>query len=83
MAPIWKIWIAGLLVADTLAAIGLWRRKRWGAALFVLIAVAQLLVYGPLCKSCSRQRFLIYFHAVTLAIYAVLIVAERLRHRRS
>ncbi len=77
MSPTWKLWILYLLVADLLAAIGLWKLKRWGINLFLFIATIQVISYSGLIDTFKNQMFLILFHVLTLAIYFVLVFWQR------
>ncbi|RYZ77465.1 MAG: hypothetical protein EOP05_01690 [Proteobacteria bacterium] len=79
MSPIWKVWIGYLLVADTAAAIGLWRGKPWGVNLFLLIAVSQLIAYLSFKSIFGDQQFLVIFHFVTIGTYLGLVAYSRLR----
>ncbi|HEY8271434.1 MAG TPA: AbiV family abortive infection protein [Pseudobdellovibrionaceae bacterium] len=69
MDSIWKTWILFLAAADLAAAVGLWRGKRFGEILFVLVAVCQLFAYLCFKSFFGNQTFLVIFHFVTLAVY--------------
>jgi hypothetical protein len=76
----WKGWIVYLLIADALAAIGLWQRKRWGTGCFLVVAASQLLVYGTSRWGRRHEWPLLVFHIVTVTIWAALALrARRLR----
>jgi hypothetical protein len=61
----WKIWIIYLMLADILASVGMWQQKRWGVALFLVIASSQLIAYLWFKEYFGDQSFLIGFHIVT------------------
>ena len=65
----WQVWVVYLMVADFLASIGLWMRKKWGIALFVLIATSQLVAYIGFKTYFGDQTFLVTFHVITLLFY--------------
>ena len=69
MDSIWKVWIVYLTIADLVAAVGLWRQKRFGDVLFVLVAVSQLIAYLGFKDIFSNQDMLIVFHVAALTIY--------------
>lgn len=73
MSPLWKGWILYLLCADLLAAIGLWLRTRWGAGLFLMIALSQLVAYGWFPHVFGPQSFLIGFHLISVGLFLVLV----------
>lgn len=72
MDPLWKFWIVFLFVFDTLAAIGLFKKKLWGEILFLLIAVSQLVAYIQFKNIFGNQDFLVNFHIVCIVLYAIL-----------
>lgn len=82
MSPQWKVWTAYLLIADVIAAIGLWRQATWGIAAFLVISLSQLVAYLGFRSIFGDQTFLIFFHLVTLLIYFSMNLAPRLRARR-
>ena len=76
MSTGWKIWIVILLMADFPAAIGLWFGKTWAIALFILIAVAQLIAYVGFRGFFGEQSLLIVFHVVSLVLFAFLSIRQ-------
>lgn len=76
---VWKAWILYLMVVDIIAAIGLWQRKSWGVALFLLVAISQLTAYIGFIGFFGRQYSLIAFHFVTLALYACVMWRDKKR----
>lgn len=72
MDPPWKSWIVFLFVFDTLAAIGLFKKKLWGEILFLLIAVSQLVAYIQFKDIFGNQDFLVNFHIVCIVLYTAL-----------
>ena len=72
MDALWKAWIIYLAIFDGIAAVGLWSGKAWGTALFVMIAVSQLIAYLGFKDIFDDQSFLIYFHITTLAGWALI-----------
>jgi len=69
MSTVWRTWIVFLLVADSIAALGLLSRKRYGEYCFLTVAAAQLIAYIGFMDIFGKQYFLISFHIVTLAVY--------------
>lgn len=65
----WKIWIIFLLVGDAIASFGLWRYKKYGEYLFLLISFSQLIAYGCFEDFFGDQTVLIVFHFVCLVAY--------------
>jgi hypothetical protein len=69
----WKLWILFLLIADLLAAIGLWKLKQWGVYLFLLIATTQIIAYYGFFETIKNQNFLLVFHVLTVTSYFTLV----------
>ncbi|WP_413582383.1 hypothetical protein [Bdellovibrio sp. HCB288] len=69
MSFVWKAWILYLFAMDIVAAVGLWRRKNWGVALFLVVAASQLIAYIGFMNIFGHQYSLIAFHFITLALY--------------
>lgn len=65
----WQIWTVYLTIMDLAAAFGLWRQKRWGSRLFLIVASSQLVIYLVFINKFGRQDFLVGFHLVTIIIY--------------
>ena len=72
MTSIWKIWTVFLIIADAIAAVGLWKGKLIGECAFLLVAITQLLVYSVFLSYFGNQQELILFHSITICIYMVL-----------
>ncbi len=72
MDLVWRAWIVYLLVADSAASVGLWRQKRWGVALFLVVAVSQIIAYTGFTGVFGNQLFLVLFHLTTLGFYGIL-----------
>lgn len=72
MDSIFKTWIVYLLIGDSVAAIGLWRLKKFGEITFLIIAASQLIAYGFFKSIFGNQILLIVFHVVTISIYLFL-----------
>ncbi|WP_374033268.1 DUF6163 family protein [Bdellovibrio bacteriovorus] len=83
MSFVWKSWILYLLVLDLVAAVGLWQRKSWGTALFLVVAMSQLIAYLGFRNIFGRQDTLIVFHVITLAVFVVLRTMEYRSTRRT
>lgn len=81
MNTLWKSWIIYLLVFDTLAAIGLCRKKIWGDILFLFIASSQLIAYTKFNAIFGNQDFLITFHVVCIILYTILKTLDFWRHK--
>lgn len=79
MSLTWRIWIIYLVIFDAIAAIGLWRRTKWGIAAFLLIALSQLIAYLAFQSIFGEQTFLIVFHLATLLAFLALKVLPSLR----
>lgn len=75
----WKVWTVYLLIADLVAAIGLWKQKSWGIALFLLIGCTQLLAYIGFRSYFGDQSFLIGFHIITVGTFVLLSARARCR----
>lgn len=75
MSPIWKAWIIFLIVFDPIAALGLWTRRWWGVATFLIVAISQLIAYVGFTSVFGSQPFLIMFHCITLIIFFALRLA--------
>lgn len=73
----WKSWIFYLCIFDFIAAVGLWRQKRWGTVLFTMIALSQLVAYLGFQSFFGSQNFLVGFHVLTLAIFIFLFFRNR------
>ena len=72
MDSILKTWIVYLLIGDFVAAVGLWRCKKFGEITFLIIAVSQLIAYGIFESVFGDQTLLIIFHLVTVFLYEFL-----------
>ena len=72
MDSLWKTWIVYLTIGDSIAAVGLWRSKKYEEVTFMIVAVSQLIAYGIFKSVFGDQTFLIFFHALTILIYGVL-----------
>lgn len=81
MNTIWKSWIIYLLVFDTLAAIGLFRKRIWSEFLFLFIALSQLVAYTMFKDIFGDQDFLITFHWVCIILYAALKTLKSWRRK--
>ena len=68
----WKLWIVYLFIADTIASYMLWQKRETGERLFVFIATSQLFAFTFFAHYFGNQNFLVFFHGVTLTIYAAL-----------
>jgi hypothetical protein len=77
----WKIWTIYLMIVDLIAAIGLWRQKTWGIALFLLIACSQLVAYIGFSAYFGNQPFLVGFHALSLLLFILIASSMRLKAR--
>ena len=77
MDSVWKAWIIFLFIADLIAAVGLWKRARWGIGTFLLVASAQLIAYLGFRRFFGDQWFLVGFHAVTVGVYATLLFRQK------
>jgi hypothetical protein len=77
MNMVWKSWILYLLAFDSAASVGLWLQKNWGIALFIGIAISQLVAYVAFKSIFGEQTFLIIFHILTLSIYLLLRLQSR------
>ena len=69
LSNIWKFWIIFLLIADTFAAVALWKQKTVGEYVFLFVAGIQLVVYSFFTNHFGNQRLLIIFHLLTVSIY--------------
>ncbi|MGC9503096.1 hypothetical protein [Baaleninema sp.] len=74
----------GYALLDTLAAVGLWRKQTWGIALFLLIALSQLVLYlgfpQDFIFSDERQqtvRNFINFHKISLSLFLALFALKK------
>jgi len=83
MDLVWKFWIAYLALFDLFASIGLWKEKRLGDILFIMIAISQLIVYLGFEGIFGNQRALIVFHTVTLVIYFILLTLKKIKLSRA
>jgi hypothetical protein len=77
MSTLWEAWILFLFFFDSMASVGLWKKRPWGVALFVFISVSQLAAYIGFRNFFGDQRFLISFHMVTLFLLAVFLIAKK------
>jgi hypothetical protein len=77
----WKAWTVYLVVFDFLAAIGLFKGKRWGEIYFLLVAGTQIIVYTKFRAIFGNQNFMINFHIVCLVIYVLLKGIEQIRKK--
>ncbi len=66
---VWKAWILYLLIFDIFAAVGLWKATTWGAKLFLMVVVSQLVAYIGFVNFFGPQYVLIAFHLITVALY--------------
>lgn len=64
-----KGWILYLFIGDAIAAVGLWRQKKYGEYLFLIISFSQLIAYGWFRDFFGDQTILIAFHLVCLGTY--------------
>lgn len=72
-------WVAGdvvYLVLDLAVVAGVWTRRRWGVAAFLVAALSQVALYtlvpGAFALTAEHRaalRWLVGFHAVCLAVY--------------
>jgi Peptidase family S41 len=69
MDSVWRCWIVYLMVFDFFAAIGLWQKRDWGVALFLIIASSQLIVYVGFPSLFGAQYPLVAFHLITIFIF--------------
>ena len=79
MPSVEKAWILYLLVLDSVAAVGLWRARRWGIAVFLVVAASQLVAYLCFQSIFGPQWILVAFHVVTLVIFVALVPSARAR----
>lgn len=79
----WKVWIVYLLIADLLAAIGLWLQKPWGVGLFLFIAISQLAAYIGYKDFFGDQTELIAFHLTTLIMFISFIFRMTYMQKKS
>ena len=74
MNDLWKAWVLFLLVADIIAAIGLWKNTAWGVWTFLIVASSQIVAYTFFQDHFSKQTFLVGFHILTIGLYLVIKV---------
>ena len=72
-----KAWIVYLTIGDSIAAVGLWRLKKYGEITFLVVAVSQLIAYGIFKSVFGDQTPLIIFHVVTVLLYGILKMKTR------
>ena len=72
LALVDQIWIVYLLIFDSIAAVGLWKQKKYGEVVFLIIAFSQLIAYVGFQDVFGKESFLISFHVITVSIYLVL-----------
>lgn len=77
MSMAWKAWIIFLAVADTVAAVGLWKTKTYGVVTFLVVAISQLIAYVGFSDFFGNQTFLIGFHVATLVVFVAILVRQR------
>ena len=73
-----QLWIIFLTIFDSIAAVGLWIRKKAGEYSFLLVAFSQIFVYTFFKNNFGDQNFLIFFHLITLSIYLLLMAYEHI-----
>lgn len=66
----WQAMCVSLAIALPIVATGLWIRASWGAVLWVLTALAQILVYTLLARFFESSVFLAGLNITFLLIYA-------------
>lgn len=69
MSDVWKAWTVYLLVFDLITAGLLIYRPKWGAVLFHIVALSQLVAYFGFQEVFGRQDALIIFHVISLVFY--------------
>jgi len=79
MNTTWKIWTLFLLIVDSTAAQGLLLRKKYGEHLFIFIATTQLIAYLGFKGAFGNQNFLIIFHIITLCLYVVIKIFQKIK----
>lgn len=81
MTLVWKVWIVFLLIADAIAAVGLWKVRSWGMATFLSVAGAQLIAYTAFQDVFGEQGFLIGFHLISVAGFLVIAIIGKTKAR--
>lgn len=59
-------------ILNFVAVIGLWRGKSWGIGVWLLMVVAQLIMYTLLTHIFTEQPQMIVFHLLALGIFATI-----------
>jgi hypothetical protein len=70
-----------LLAADSVTALGLLTKKKFGEYGFLIIATAQLVAYVGFADLFGKQTFLTTFHILTVAIYLCLKVKIKFEYK--
>ena len=86
VAPrLWVVLDGVYLLLDAVVAVGLWRRRWWGVALFLVAALSQLVLFlgfGSSLAHTPEQRELldqlVGLHLLTVLVYVVLRGVESL-----
>jgi len=79
MDIVWKIWIIYLAVMDLATAIGLWRHKKFGIFLLIIVALSQLIAYIGFESFFGSQKPLVTFHLLTLFFFCILLVSKNIK----
>ena len=84
----WQVGDVVYAVVDAIAAIGLWKGRRWGVLAFLIASVSQLALYVGFPYVFARTaeqhavlRQLVGTHVIVLTIYALLRPIGRLEVR--
>jgi len=72
----WRVWVVYLLIADAIAALGLWRRRQYGEYAFLFVSASQAIVYLT-SDLFGNQNVLASFHSVCLCVYVLLRLHQR------
>lgn len=78
----WKIAGATLAVIFPVAALGLWLAASWGAVIWTIAAITQILMYGVWKSTYGANTVVIFMHALVVIVYLLFRVALWLEARQ-
>jgi hypothetical protein len=78
----WKVAAASLAVLFPVASLGLWLTVSWGAVLWTIAAVVQVLMYLVWPETFGRNTLVPLLHGLVAALYLVFRISLWLEERR-
>lgn len=82
MSEHWRVAASSLAILLPVAALGLWGSFSWGAVVWILAALQEVVMHTWLADRFGRADVTVAFHLVAVSIYIALKLAEYLPGRR-